>query len=170
MRPTESEGRGASAHPVVSCLSLTVTYINRIKDLQSQIVKVLTSGEERPAQARHVGPPRARASASVRPAVNSNPQRSAQMEDVAPWRTSSPTQGEARRSTKRGQLMLTHQGSSKRPSQARHVGPPGEDPSSAQARSAHADTPGQFKETFAGEARRPTRRGPQFDPSEVSSC
>ena len=83
------------------------------------------------------------------------------MEDVAPWRTSSPSQGEARRPTKRGQLMLTHLDSSKRPSQARHVGPPGEDPSSAQARSAHADTPGQFKETLAGEARRPTKKGPQ---------
>ena len=129
-----------------------------------------TSGEERPAQGEARRPTKG-AGRARRPA-----QLSTRIPNDRPrWRTSPPgercpTQGEARRPTKRGQLMLTHQGSSKRPSQARHVGPPGEDPSSAQARSAHADTPGQFKETFAGEARRPTRRGPQFDPSEVSSC
>ena len=67
--------------------------------------------------------------------------------------------------------MLTHLDSSKRPSQARHVGPPGEDPSSTQARSAHADTPGPFKETLAGEARRPTKKGLQNQlPCQGSHC
>ena len=111
------------------------------------------------------------------------------MEDVAPRRTSSPSQGEARRPTKRGQLMLTHQDASKGPSQARHVGPPGEDPSSIQARSAmlthldrsktpsparHVGPPGEVpsncpaKGVNAGEARRPTKRGPHL--AEAQSC
>ena len=91
--------------------------------------------------------------------------------------------------------MLTYQDTFKGPSQARLVGPPrkahsaqdlGRGPQSSplgerrlrrkagtsarQARSAHADTPGQLKGIHAGEARRPARRGPQFNPSEVSSC
>ena len=111
------------------------------------------------------------------------------MEDVAPRRTSSPSQGEARRPTKRGQLMLTHQDTSKGPSQARHVGPPGEVPGSIQARSAmlthldssktpsqarHVGPPGEVpsnspaKGVNAGEARRPTKRGPHL--AEAQSC
>ena len=88
------------------------------------------------------------------------------MEDVAPRRTSSPPQGEARRPTKRGQLMLTHQDTSKGPSQARPVGPPGEAPGSIQVRSAmlthleRSKTPSQAG-TSAHQARSRLRAQPR---------
>ena len=53
--------------------------------------------------------------------------------------------------------MLARQDCSKTPSQARHVGPPGEVPSNCPA-----------KGVLAGEARRPTKRGPHL--AEAQSC